>query len=288
MAADNILEVRVLVKKFKVRRTGRPGKELFTAVEGVSFDIPAGGALGIVGESGSGKSTTVRMIVGLETVTQGTVRVDGEEWKLDGRLSTKTRRQRGGIVQMVFQDPYQSLDRRQSVYACLDEALRLHTDLDAAARRIRIGELADQVRISRDLLGAYPRSLSGGQRQRVAIARALATRPKLLLLDEAVSALDVSVQAQVLALLEEIRRETGVALLFISHDLAVIQRICDDVLVMRNGRVVEAGPVSEVLGNPQEPYTRRLIASIPRRGWKPRRWLNTTTVVTPQFKEIRS
>lgn len=277
MASEYILEVNRLVKRFKVKRTERPGHELFTAVDDVSFALRHGGALGVLGESGSGKSTSVRMIVGLESITSGTVRVDGETWK-NGRIGTRERRRRGSIVQMVFQDPYQSLNRRQSVASCLDEALRLHTDLNRAARVARIRELLEQVRLPLELLSARPRALSGGQRQRVAIARALAARPRLLLLDEAVSALDVSVQAQVLELLQEIRRSTGVALLFISHDLAVVQQVCDDVVVMRNGQVVEAGTVEEVLGNPQEAYTRRLIESVPRRGWTPKRWLNTSTI----------
>jgi peptide/nickel transport system ATP-binding protein len=280
MADEYILEVENLVKRFTVKRTDRPGRELFTAVEDVSFALRHGGSLGVLGESGSGKSTTVRMIVGLETITSGTVRVDGETWKLKGRVGTRDRRRRGGVVQMVFQDPYQSLNRRQSVAACLDEALRLHTDLDRAGRAERSRELLDQVRLPLEMLGSRPRALSGGQRQRVAIARALAARPRLLLLDEAVSALDVSVQAQVLELLQEIRRTTGVALLFISHDLAVVQQVCDDVVVMRGGRIVEAGPVAQVLGDPQEAYTRRLIESVPRRGWKPKRWLNTATIRT--------
>ena len=280
MTAEYILQVDNLVKTFRVKRADRPGRETFTAVQDVSFALRPGGALGIVGESGSGKSTTVRMIVGLETVTSGTVRVDGSVWKLSGRVGTRVRRRRGGIAQMVFQDPYQSLNQRQTIEGCIDEALRLHTALDRAARATRIRELARQVRIPEALLGSRPHALSGGQRQRVAIARALAADPKLLLLDEAVSALDVSVQAQVLALLQEIRETTGVALLFISHDLAVIQQVCEDVVVMRNGKVVEAGPVGQVLGSPQDAYTRRLIESIPRRSWKPKRWLNTSTVRT--------
>ncbi|WP_332603568.1 ABC transporter ATP-binding protein [Arthrobacter sp. S2(2024)] len=279
MSSEYILEVENLVKRYQVQRVDRPGHEVFTAVDDISFALRRGGSLGVLGESGSGKSTTVRVIVGLETLTSGTVRVNGEPWKLDGNVGTRVRRQRGSVVQMVFQDPYQSLNRRQSVAACLDEALRLHTDLRKAARAERIKQLAHQVHIPESLLASYPRALSGGQRQRVAIARALAANPKLLLLDEAVSALDVSVQGQVLELLEEIRRTTGVALLFISHDLAVVQRVCDEVVVMRNGKIVESGPIPDVLGNPQSEYTRRLIASIPRRGWKPRRSLNTTMAV---------
>lgn len=281
MAEPNILEIRDLVKEFKVKRENRPGTESFAAVDHVSMTLPTGGSLGVLGESGSGKSTTARIVVGLETATSGSVRVQGQEWHPERTVGMRARRRRGGIVQMVFQDPYQSLNRRQTVGACLDEALRLHTNLDPSQRKRRATELLEQVRIPSELATATPRTLSGGQRQRVAIARALAADPRLLLLDESVSALDVSVQAQVLKVLEEIRAETGVSLLFISHDLAVVEQICDDVVVMRHGRIVESGSVEQVLGSPQEAYTRRLIASVPHRGWKPRRWLNTTSIAVP-------
>ncbi len=173
---------------------------------------------------------------------------------------------------MVFQDPYQSLDRRQRVRDAIGDALRLHApSLDGRARRARVEELLDQVGLDARQGSALPRALSGGQRQRVAIARALAATPRVLILDEAVAALDVSIQAQVLNLLAEIRAATGVAYLFISHDLAVVRQLCDEAVVLRGGRVVERGAVDAILASPREPYTRQLIASIPRPGWTPRR-----------------
>ncbi|MFB6672064.1 ABC transporter ATP-binding protein [Streptomyces sp. NPDC056390] len=266
-----LLDVHDLVKDFAVPRRDGFGKERLVAVEDVSFSIPPAGSLAIVGESGSGKSTTARVVVGLERATSGSLTVDGADWDPTRTVGTREQRERGGMIQMVFQDPYQSLDRRQRIGDCLDEALRLHTDLDRPARRARVAELLDQVGLGENHAESFPRGLSGGQRQRVAIARALAAGPRILILDEAVSALDLSVQAQVLRLLARIRRETGVSYLFISHDLNVVRSVCDDVVVMRKGRVVESGDIARVLDSPAESYTRRLIESIPRRGWTPRR-----------------
>jgi oligopeptide transport system ATP-binding protein len=217
------------------------------AVDGVSFAVPAGGSLAVVGESGSGKTTCARIVTGLEKATSGTVTLHGS-------------------VQMVFQDPYQSLDRRQTVRGCLAEVLAHH-----GRDRSRLGELLDLVGLDRRLGDALPRQLSGGQRQRVAIARALAAEPQLLVLDEAVAALDVSIQAQILNLLVDARAATGVAYLFITHDLSVVRHVCTDVVVMSRGRVVESGPVERVLHEPEHGYTRRLVASVPRPGWVPRR-----------------
>ncbi|MEV4282671.1 ABC transporter ATP-binding protein [Actinoplanes xinjiangensis] len=217
------------------------------ALDGVSFAVPAGGSLAVVGESGSGKTTCARIVTGLEKATSGTVTLHGS-------------------VQMVFQDPYQSLDRRQTVRGCLAEVLAHH-----GRDRSRLGELLDLVGLDRRLGDALPRQLSGGQRQRVAIARALAAEPQLLVLDEAVAALDVSIQAQILNLLVDARAATRVAYLFITHDLSVVRHVCTDVVVMSRGRVVESGPVERVLHQPEHGYTRRLVASVPRPGWVPRR-----------------
>ncbi|MEY9936539.1 ABC transporter ATP-binding protein [Streptacidiphilus sp. MAP5-3] len=238
------------------------------AVDGVSFTLPPGGALGLVGESGSGKTTTARMLVGLERPDRGTITVRGEP--LAARVHGRTARlARAKAVQIVFQDPYLSLDGRLSIAATVDGVLRLHGLSDRAARADRVRDLLAQVGLGDREAAALPRHLSGGQRQRAAIARALAVEPSVLVLDEAVSALDVSVQAQVLNLLTDIRTETGVGLVFVSHDLAVVRYVCDEALVLHRGRPVEQGPLEPLLEHPAHPYTRLLLASVPHPGWNP-------------------
>lgn len=239
-----------------------------TAVDDVSFALAPGSSLAIVGESGSGKTTTVRMLVGLERPDGGTVRLDGRDRSARPRGRAE-RLARAREIQMVFQDPYLSLDPRITVSGCLDEVLRLHTPLDASARRTRVDELLDQVGLGAREAAALPRGLSGGQRQRVAIARALAVEPRVLVLDEAVAALDVSIQAQIIELLRTIREESGVGYLFVTHDLAVVRHIADEVLVLKSGAVVESGPAGRVLDAPEHPYTRLLLDSVPRRGRRP-------------------
>jgi peptide/nickel transport system ATP-binding protein len=221
------IRVEGLTKVFGGRRGGG-----VVAVEDVSFVVAPGGSLAIVGESGSGKTTTARMIIGLEQPTAGLIRVGGQERRF-GRAGSRERRRLGREIQIVFQDPSSSLDPRQRVRECLAEIVRLHFDLDAAGRETRVMELLHQVGLDERHAGVYPRGMSGGQQQRVAIARALASRPKVLILDEAVASLDVSVQAQVLNLLADIREQTGVTYLFISHDLAVVRQVSDEVIVMR-------------------------------------------------------
>lgn len=288
-AAVDVPELRVagLRKTYRVRAAHGRGHDVLTAVDDVSFALAAGGSLGIVGESGSGKSTTARIICGLERTDAGTVHVAGEDWSLPARSGSE-RRSRAKTVQMVFQDPYQSLDRRQTVRQCLIEAIRVHRRSDdQPAVAARVDALMDAVRLDVALLDARPRSLSGGQRQRVAIARALAAEPRILVLDEAVSALDVTTQVEILNLLERIRRDTGVGLLMITHDLTVIRRLCDEVVVMRDGRVEERGETATVLDDPQAEYTRLLLDSIPRAGWVPQRRIPLRTTPIPTIGRDR-
>ncbi|MGB8861832.1 MAG: ATP-binding cassette domain-containing protein [Ilumatobacteraceae bacterium] len=240
------------------------------AVDDVSFEVPTGGSFAIVGESGSGKTTIARMIVGLEQPTSGVIRACGSDRSVPTR-STASRRRRGREVQIVFQDPYSSLDPRQSVGDALDEVLRMHHEYDRARREARVRELAALVGLDERQTRALPRLLSGGQRQRVAIAKALAAEPRVIILDESVAALDVSIQAQVLNLLLDIRDETGVSYVIISHDLAVVRQLTEQAIVMKSGHVVEAGPTAQILDDPQHEYTQQLRASVPHRGWKPAR-----------------
>jgi oligopeptide transport system ATP-binding protein len=240
------------------------------AVDDVSFDVAGGGSLAIVGESGSGKTTIARVLVGLERPTAGTITFAGHD-RTQPAKSSKDRKLRSHELQLVFQDPYTSLDPRQTVDACIDEALRLYRGGTAESRRPRVEELAGMVGLDARQRRALPRALSGGQRQRVAIARVLAAEPLLVILDEAVAALDVSIQAQVLNLLADIRDATGVSYILISHDLAVVRQLCEQVIVMHRGVVVERGATSDVLDAPQDPYTRLLRDSVPGPGWKPRR-----------------
>ncbi|HEX5190187.1 MAG TPA: ATP-binding cassette domain-containing protein, partial [Streptosporangiaceae bacterium] len=257
---EPVLEVSELRKEFG---------EL-VAVGGVSFTVDQARSLAIVGESGSGKTTIARMIVGLERPTAGTITACGRERSTPAR-SARERRRRGSEVQIVFQDPYTSLDPRQTAEATIDEVLKLHRGWAADRRRARIEELIGLVGLDQRQARALPRALSGGQRQRVAIARALAAEPRVLILDESVAALDVSIQAQVLNLLADIRDSTAVSYVLISHDLAVVRQLTDDAIVLHRGVVVEQGPTARVLDDPQHEYTKRLRASVPRPGWKPRR-----------------
>ncbi|MFJ9516691.1 ATP-binding cassette domain-containing protein [Kitasatospora sp. NPDC101801] len=251
-----------------LRKTYPSGGTQVVAVDDLSFALRPGGALGIVGESGSGKTTTARMLVGLERPDQGEILVQGTP--LAARVRGRTARlARAKAVQIVFQDPYLSLDARIGIGATVDGVLRLHGSHSAQARAARVRELLAQVGLGDREAAALPRQLSGGQRQRAAIARALAVEPAVLVLDEAVSALDVSVQAQVLNLLADIRRDTGIGLVFVSHDLAVVRYVCDEALVMYRGRTVEHQPVTDLLTTPHHPYTRLLLASVPHPGWDP-------------------
>ncbi|MFF2013041.1 dipeptide ABC transporter ATP-binding protein [Streptomyces sp. NPDC058195] len=235
---------RVLVEADGVRQVFGRGKGVLAAVDGVSLTVRRGETLGIVGESGSGKTTLGRMLVGLLEPTSG-------------RLTRDAR------VQMVFQDPVSSLNPRRSVGESVADPLRAAGQRDEKAIRARVAELLTRVGLGPEGYDRYPHEFSGGQRQRVGIARALAAEPELIVCDEAVSALDVTTQAQVTALLARLQRELGLALVFIAHDLAVVRQVSDRVVVMRQGRIVEQGTVDEVYGDPKEPYTRQLLAAVP-------------------------
>ncbi|MGW1161557.1 ABC transporter ATP-binding protein [Streptomyces sp. NPDC002513] len=239
------------------------------AVDDLSFTVARGESLAVVGESGSGKTTVARMLLGLETPTAGTVSICGRPRK--GRTGSAERRRRAREIQMVFQDPYSSLDPLQRIGDVIETSLALHFPLSAHQRRSRALELLEAVGLTDRHAVMLPRQLSGGQRQRVAIARAIAVEPQVLVLDEAVAALDVSVQAQILNLLADIRERSGISYVFISHDLAVVNQISDTAIVLSAGRVVERGPTRQLLRAPQEEYTQALLDAVPRPGWKPRR-----------------
>ncbi len=265
------VEVAGLRKVFRVSGGvgGRRHRD-FVAVEGASFSLEQGHSLGIVGESGSGKTTIARMLVGIDTASGGSIRVAGRDRSTPAK-STSERRRRGSEMQIVFQDPYTSLDPRQSINRCINEVLKLHRTMTENERRQRIIELLDQVGLTEHQGLVLPKNLSGGQRQRVAIARALAAEPAVLVLDEAVSALDVSIQAQIINLLNDIRERTNMAYIFISHNLAVVRQVTDQTLVLRKGVVVEQGDTEKILDAPENDYTKLLLASVPEPGWKPRR-----------------
>lgn len=238
----------------------RNGCRQVHAVRGVSFDIARGQVLGLVGESGSGKSTIAGTLTGLVPIHSGSVQVDGLEVAgASGRKLRGVRSQTG----IVFQNPASSLNPRRSVGASIGQPLQLHTDLTNAQRRQRVNELLEAVRLPASMAQRYPHEMSGGQRQRVAIARALALQPKLLIADEPTSALDVSVQAVVLELLANLQHELGFACLFVSHDLAVVEQVASQVVVLRQGQVVEAGKTTQVLSAPSDPYTQALVAAVP-------------------------
>ncbi|UAJ79824.1 ABC transporter ATP-binding protein [Leifsonia sp. ZF2019] len=250
-----VLEATDLVKRFHTS-----DGTVTTAVDHVSFQLRAGETLGIVGESGSGKSTTARLALALEPLDGGRVQLHGEQW---APQPEKRRRRLRGRISVVYQDPLSSFDPRWTVERILNDALRSERFDSADGKAARVRELLAQVGLPEAVLPRFPLRLSGGQRQRVAIARALAPRPDVIVLDEAVSALDVTIQAQILDLLAVLQRESGVAYLFISHDLGVISHISDRVLVMKDGAVVEEGTATDVFENPTHPYTQALIAAIP-------------------------
>jgi oligopeptide/dipeptide ABC transporter ATP-binding protein len=251
-----MVELRDVVKHYRTR-----GRGLVHAMDGVSLSIAAGETLGLVGESGCGKSTTARLLVQLERPTSGSIVIDGVDLGRAGRAQRKALRR---TIQMVFQDPYASLDPRVRVGDALAEVLSVHgLAAGAQARRRRVAELLDMVGLPESAGTRYPHELSGGQRQRIGIARALAVQPKILVLDEAVSALDVSVRAEVMNLLARLRRELGLTYLFISHDLGMVRHIADRIAVMYLGQIVEIGPWQPVSDHPGHPYTVALQSAVP-------------------------
>ena len=265
--ATPLVEVRDLAKTFDVsapwlnRVIERKPRQFVHAVDGVSFAIPRGRTLALVGESGCGKSTVARLLVGLYAPTRGSVHVDNQDTATLDAASMRALRRR---MQMIFQDPYASLNPRWKVLDIVAEPLREHQLVQGEeAQRARVGELLRAVGLAEADAQKFPHQFSGGQRQRISIARALATQPEFLVCDEPTSALDVSVQAQVLNIMKDLQRERGLTYLFISHNLAVVRHVSDEVGVMYLGRLVELAPKAELFSRPQHPYTRMLLDAIP-------------------------
>ena len=261
-STEEILRVEHLTKVFEVRGA-KGGDKTLTAVDDVSFGIRKGTTTALVGESGSGKSTVANIILNLIDPTSGKVFHEGVDLSTLGPQELFALRR---IMQPVFQNPYGSLDPMYSIFRVVEEPLRVHGIGTAKEREARVAELLDMVSLPRSVMRRYPHELSGGQRQRVAIARALALKPEIVVLDEAVSALDVLVQAQILRLLSDLQAELELTYLFITHDLAVVRQIADDVVVMEHGRIVEAGAADELFANPRQDYTRELIRAVPGAG----------------------
>ena len=250
------------------------------AVNGISFDVKKGEVVGLVGESGSGKTTVGRTLLRLEEATEGAVMFDGTDIMEIGREEMRSYRKR---MQIIFQDPYASLNPREKIRTVIGHALALHRIGTTADREERSVGLLEQVGLSADYLDRFPHEFSGGQRQRIGIARALAVNPEFVVADEPVSALDVSIQAQVINLLDDLRTEFNLTMLFIAHDLAVVEHICDRVIVMYLGRIMEIAPASALYNNPAHPYTRALLSAvpIPRPGYKRSRILLAGDIPSP-------
>ncbi|PIF29366.1 peptide/nickel transport system ATP-binding protein [Acidovorax sp. 56] len=257
-----LLEVTDLVREYTLPREHllRPPAKV-QALKGVSFSMPSGRSLGIVGESGSGKSTLARTVMALDAPTSGSVHLLGRNLH---QLTPAALRQARRDFQMVFQDPYGSLDPRQTVERIVGEPLQAQSETTRAMQREQAAEALAQVGLRTNDLDKYPHEFSGGQRQRIAIARALITRPRLIVADEPVSALDVSVQAQVLNLLQDLQQTFGVSYLLISHDLAVVNHLCDEVVVLYQGQIVERGAPAQLFHHAQHPYTQALVAAMPQ------------------------
>ncbi len=260
MTGPPVLEAYDLTRHYDVQRGLLGGKATVKALAGASFELSAGQTLAVVGESGCGKSTLARLVTLIETPTAGRLLVDGADVTT---VSPKQRKYLRQSVQIVFQDPYGSLNPRKKVGSILEEPLIINTQMSAAERREQARQMMAKVGLRPEHYNRYPHMFSGGQRQRIAIARALMLRPRILVADEPVSALDVSIQAQVLNLLMDLQEEFNLAYLFISHDLSVVRHIADEVIVMYLGRPVEQGPAETIFARPSHPYTRALLASTP-------------------------
>jgi len=260
--SSRLLEVRNLVRHFPVRSSGLVRRTIgqVQAVDGVSFGVDKGQALGLVGESGCGKSTTGRLVTRLDVPTSGSIEIDGADI---ASIKEKNLLPFRRDVQIIFQDPYSSLNPRHTVGAIIGTPLRIHRIVPANKTLSRVQELLETVGLNPEHYNRYPNEFSGGQRQRIGIARALALRPKLIVADEPVSALDVSIQAQVMNLLEDLRDEFNIAFLFIAHDLAVVRHFCPDIAVMYLGKIVEKGPRETLYKKPHHPYTQALLSAVP-------------------------
>lgn len=262
-STNPLLSVRDLCVHYPVERGFlQKAAESVKAVNGISFDIARGMTLGLVGESGSGKSTTGKAIVQLAAITSGSIRYqDTNISELNNRDFLPFRKK----IQMIFQDPYNSLNPRLTIFQIISEALNIHfPSWPSSKQNERVAALLDQVGLSADAMARYPHEFSGGQRQRIGIARALAVEPELIICDEPVSALDVSVQAQIINLLQDLQKELNLTYLFIAHDLAVVEHISDRVIVMTEGKIVEEASAHDICHNPQHPYTQKLLAAVPQ------------------------
>jgi dipeptide transport system ATP-binding protein len=259
-AVHPVVEGRALARDYEVRRGVFAAPATVKALAGVSFSLEAGKTLAVVGESGSGKSTLARLLTMIELPTAGQLLIDGQDV---AHADAETRRRLRREVQIVFQNPYGSLNPRQTIGAALQEPLLVNTDLPAAERERRAREMMARVGLRPEHYERYPHMFSGGQRQRIAIARALMLRPKILVLDEPVAALDVSIRAQVLNLLADLQEEFSLAYVFVSHDLSVVKYIADTVMVIYLGHAVELGSRDAIFSNPQHPYTRALLSATP-------------------------
>ncbi len=262
-AGDPLIEVRDLVKHFPIKKGVLISRQVgaVQAVDGVSFDVIEGETLGLVGESGCGKSTTARLLTRLLDPTSGTISFRGEDIASKSRKELKPLRR---DMQMIFQDPYSSLNPRKTVGSIIAEPFVIHAaEPDEKLRRLKVQGLMEQVGLNPEHFNRLPHEFSGGQRQRIGVARAIALKPKLIVADEPVSALDVSIQAQILNLLRELQHDLGLTIVFIAHDLSVVRHMCDRVAVMYLGRIVELAGADELYGHPRHPYTGALLSAVP-------------------------